>query len=191
MRPDEFTRHTVLAVEPTVKLTAVDVVLAPPLSVAVAVAECVPLTSPVALKLYGEEVSVFTTAPSTRNTTLAIVPFESLAVAASGTAAPEAKLWFAVGLVRLTVGAGLLPPPTVNVTAVEVVLAPPLSVAVAVAECVPVARPVALKLYGEDVSVLTTFPSTRNTTLAPAWSASSLWPAPFPKTNSSRRRAGC
>jgi hypothetical protein len=148
MRPDEFTRHTVLAVEPTVKLTAVDVVLAPPLSVAVAVAECVPLTSPVAPKLYGEEVSVFTTAPSTRNPTLAIVPFESLAVAASGTAAPEAKLWFAVGLVRLTVGAGLLPPPTVNVNAVEAVLAPPLSVAVAVAECVPVPRPVALKLYG-------------------------------------------
>jgi hypothetical protein len=133
-------------VVPTVKLTAVEVVLAPPLSVAVAVAECVPLARPVALKLYGELVSVFTTLPSTRNTTLAMVPFESLAVAASGTAAPDAKLWFAVGLVSETVGAGLPPPPTVNVTVLEVVLAPPLSVAVAVAVCVPVARPVALKL---------------------------------------------
>src|SRR5690242_14236014 len=40
-----------------------------------------------------------------------MVPFESLAVAASGTAAPAAKFWFAVGLVSETVGAGLVPPP--------------------------------------------------------------------------------
>jgi hypothetical protein len=146
MRPAVFTRHTVELELPMVKLTAVDVVLAPPLSVAVAVAECVPLARPVALKLYGEVVSVFTTAPSTRKTTLVIVPFESLAVAASGTAAPEAKLWFAVGLVSDTVGGGFVVVPTVKLTAVDVVLAPPLSVAVAVAEWVPLARPVALKL---------------------------------------------
>src|SRR5690349_23431777 len=54
MRPAVFTRHTVVPELPMVKLTAVDVVLAPPLSVAVAVAECVPLARPVALKLYGE-----------------------------------------------------------------------------------------------------------------------------------------
>src|ERR1044072_121708 len=55
MRPAVFTRHTVPEV-PTVKLTAVLVVLSVglPLSNAVAVAVWLPAATPVALKVYGE-----------------------------------------------------------------------------------------------------------------------------------------
>ena len=71
-----------------------------------------------------------------------------VAVAARDTAAPDAKFWFAVGLVSDTVGAVLPPPPTVKLTEVLVVESAglPLSVAVAVAVCVPLARPLTLKL---------------------------------------------
>src|SRR5689334_3136585 len=94
----------------------------------------------------------------------------SAAVAASGTAAPAANDWLAVGEVRDIVGGVLLPLPIVNATAAVVVLSAgePLSTAVAVAVWLPLARPVALKLYGEVVSVATSVPSTRNSTRATA-----------------------
>ena len=50
---------------------------------------------------------MLTTVPSTRNTTLA-TPLLSVAVAASVTAAPDAKFWFAVGLVSDTAGGVLV-----------------------------------------------------------------------------------
>src|SRR5689334_25374297 len=59
-----------------------------------------------------------------------MVPSESLALAASETAAPEAKFWFAVGLVSETVGATLVVPPPMeqavpfSVNAVGGLLAP-------------------------------------------------------------------
>jgi hypothetical protein len=60
-------------------------------------------------------VSVLTRLPSTRNSTRATAPPGSLAVAASGTLAPAANCWPAVGLVRLTVGAVLPVPPPLQV----------------------------------------------------------------------------
>ena len=60
-----------------------------------------------AREAYGAVVSVLTSLPSTRNSTRLTAPPASLAVAASGTAAPAAKCAPLVGLVRLTVGAVL------------------------------------------------------------------------------------
>src|SRR5688572_21509785 len=162
----------VLPPEPTVKVTAAVVVLSAgePLSTAVAVAVWLPFARPLRLKLYGEDVSVDTNVPSTRNSTRATAPPGSLAVAVSGTAEPDAKFWLAEGEVSDTCGAVLPPPPTVNVTAAVVVLSAgvPLSTAVAVTLWLPFASPVALKLYGDDVSLETSVPSTRNSTRATA-----------------------
>src|SRR5262252_8634585 len=96
----------VLPVVPTVKVTAGVTVLNAglPLSTAVAVTVWLPLARPVALKLYGDVVSLLTSVPSTRNSTRATAPPGSLAVAESVTAAPEAKFWLAVGEVSDTVG---------------------------------------------------------------------------------------
>ena len=135
MRPCALTRNCAF-VDPTVNGTAVLTVLndGEPLSKAVAVAVWLPAATPVALKLYGDVVSVPTSVPSMRNSTRTTPPPGSLAVAANGTAAPAANDWLAVGEVRDTVGGVLPPPPTVNVTAGVVVLNAglPLSTAVAV-----------------------------------------------------------
>jgi hypothetical protein len=75
-------------VPPTVKVTIGDAALSGgvPLSNAVACAVWFPGARPLVLKLYGAVVSLFTSAPSTRNSTRLIDPLESLAVAVSGTA---------------------------------------------------------------------------------------------------------
>src|SRR5262249_40122489 len=75
--------------------------------------------------VYGEGVWVPTMLPSTRTSRRCTLTL-SVAVAARVIEAPAAKLWPAVGLVWLTTGAVLPPPPpTVKVTVLEVVLAPP------------------------------------------------------------------
>lgn len=85
-----------------------------PLSNAVACAVWLPEARPVALKLYGELVSVATRLPSTRNSTRVTAPPGSPAVAASVTAEPEGNICPLVGLVRLMVGAVLPVPPPVQ-----------------------------------------------------------------------------
>ena len=62
-----------------------------PLSNAVAIAVWLPAARPVALKLYGEVVSLDTSVPSMRNSTRMIAPPASAAVADSVTAAPAAN----------------------------------------------------------------------------------------------------
>jgi hypothetical protein len=95
---------------------------------------------------------------STRTT-----PLLSVAVAASGIAAPAAKLWPAVGEVSDTVGA-VLPAVTVNEIAVVVVLNTglPASKQRACVVWLPAATVVTATLYGDVVSVPTMLPSTRN-----------------------------
>ena len=89
MRPAGFTRNTAPEA-PMVNGTAAVAVLnvGVPLSNAVAVAVWLPAARPVALKLYGELVSLDTSVPSTRNSTRMTAPPGSLAVADSVTAEP-------------------------------------------------------------------------------------------------------
>src|SRR5262247_3759035 len=96
-----------------VKGTTGDAVLnaGAPLSNAVACAVCGPEARPLTLKLYGTEVSLFTSAPSTRNSTRLTAPPGSLALAASCTVEPLGKEAPLLGLVRLTMGGVLLWPP--------------------------------------------------------------------------------
>jgi hypothetical protein len=108
---------------PTVNGTAGVVVVRPALSYALAAAVWLPEATEVALYAYGEVVSLLTTVPSIRNSTRLIGPSTSLAVAASGIAAPAAKFAPLVGLVSVTVGAvlpGVVPPQVVPLTVKEV-----------------------------------------------------------------------
>jgi hypothetical protein len=85
-----------------------------PASNAVAVAVWLPALRPVAVKLYGDEVSVFTRVPFTRNSTRCTLTL-SVAVAARLTlVVPAGKAWPAVGAVKFTTGAVLPPPPWIT-----------------------------------------------------------------------------
>ncbi len=115
--PSATDRLPVLAVRvgvvvppPTVNGTAAVVVDSAGLALSKARAAAVwaPLATPVALNAYGAVVSLPTTVPSTRNSTRLIGPSTSLAVAASGIAAPAANVAPLVGLVSATVGAVLV-----------------------------------------------------------------------------------
>ena len=86
----------------------------------------------VQLKLYGAEVSVLSRVVPWKNSTLLIVPSESLAVALMVMLAGAVNTVLFVGLVMLTVGAAFVL--TLTVTIVEVVTALLLSVALAVNE---------------------------------------------------------
>src|SRR6185369_8223073 len=132
MRPAVFTRNTA-PLAPIVNGTAAVAVLnvGLPLSNAVAVAVWLPAARPVAVKLYGEVVSLDTSALSTRNSTRMTEPPGSAAVADNVTAAPAANAWPLVGAVSVTVGAVLPVLAIVNGTAAETVLSAglPLSTA--------------------------------------------------------------
>jgi len=116
----------------TVIVTAADVVAAPALSVALAVSVYVPAARFAMLTLYGAVVSVPTRLLPLKKSTFATVPSLSAAVAFTVTLAGAVKVAPLAGLVMLTVGGTFGGPLTVIVTAVEVVIAPPLSVALAV-----------------------------------------------------------
>jgi hypothetical protein len=72
------------------------------------------------LKEYGTLVSVFTSTPSTRNSTRLTKPPGSLAVALSCTVDPAGKLWPFVGLDKLTIGGVFMLPPPLHVTPLSV-----------------------------------------------------------------------
>ena len=69
-----------------------------------------PALRPVAVKLYGDEVSVLTSVPFTRNSTRCTLTL-SVALAARLTlVVPAGNTWLPLGAVKLTTGA-VLPPP--------------------------------------------------------------------------------
>ena len=158
---------TLLAV--TVTLMGAEFVTRSPLSVARAVKMYgVALAATFAnVKLYAEVVSLPTTTPSTRNSTLVTVPGAvSAATAVIGILAGAVKVALLSGAVMLTVGGTLLAV-TVTLIGAEFVTRPPLSVARAVKMYgVALAATFAnVKLYADVVSLPTTTPSTRKSTL--------------------------
>src|SRR5207248_1736554 len=89
-------------------LTGADVVVAPALSVALAVRVCLPPQA-VQVMLYGADVSWPSGVEPRKNSTFATVPSVSDAAAAMVIAVPAANVAPLVGLVTLTLG-GVLPP---------------------------------------------------------------------------------
>ena len=109
------------------------VVVAPKLSVAVAVIHCVPNAPATYVAVYGEVASIPAETPPTKNSTCATEPL-SEALAAMFTVLPVITLDPFAGAVMLTVGAGLL---ATVIVIVATLVAPKLSVAVAVIVCEP------------------------------------------------------
>src|SRR5882672_5622763 len=120
----------------TLILTAAEVALTPWLSVALAVNVCVPAARLARATPYGAAVAVPTSVPPSKKSTFATLPSASLAVAFTVMLAGAVKTALLAGLVIATVG-GVS---TLILTAAETVLAPPLSVALAVNVCVPAGR---------------------------------------------------
>lgn len=163
------------ALLPTVTLTAADVVTADWLSVALAVKLWVPAVALASVAVYGDVVSAapIGVVPS-KNCTFATEPgAASLAVAVIAMFAPTAKVAPFAGVVMLTVGGALFA--TVTVTAAEVVVAPWLSVALAVKLWLPAAALASVAAYGAAVSgdPIAVMPS-KNCTLATVPGATSL-----------------
>src|SRR2546426_1019390 len=119
----------------TVTFTAADVAGAPRLSVATAVREYVPAGALLHEKPSGAVVASPSLVPPWKNSTLATLPSTSVAVAEIGMFAGAVNVAPLAGLVMLTAG-GLFDRPglTVMLTAADVVVAPRLSVALAVRE---------------------------------------------------------
>src|SRR5713226_2556362 len=149
-------------------LTAAEVVLNPRLSVARVVSVCTPAATLARVMPKGAAVAVPTSVAPSKKSTLAMVPSASLAVAVTVIVAGAAKTTLFAGPVIVTVG-GVS---TIILTAVEVVLAPWVSVALAVNVCVPVARLTRATLYGKTVTVPTSVAPSKKSTFATASSTS-------------------
>src|SRR5579862_9870591 len=141
-----------LPLDVTEIVTAVDVVVALWLSVATAVSVWLPPVAGVQLMLYGLVESMPIDVAPSKNWTWVTVPSESAAFADTVMATPDANEAPLDGDVMLTVG-GVFVVVTVTVTAVDVVVAPRLSVATAVSVWLPPVAGVQLTLYGLVVSV--------------------------------------
>src|SRR5690242_3373290 len=126
---------TAIGASPMTTLTAAESAVAPLSSVARAMMAWVP-AGPFQECVYGALVATPTTDPPAINSTLAIVPSGSVAVAASATGVPTATKSPFTGDVSVTVGGWFAS--TAIDTEAEVVVAPLLSYAFAVSACVPV-----------------------------------------------------
>src|SRR5712692_725419 len=148
----------------TIILTAAEVVLAPRLSVAIAVSVCAPAARLARATPKGAAVAVPTSVAPSKKSTLATLPSASPAVAVTVMLAGAMKTALLAGPVIVTVGG--VSTIMIILTAAEVVLNPTLSVAIAVSVCVPVARLVRATLYGATVAVPTSVPPSKKSTFA-------------------------
>ena len=154
--------------------TAADVVVAPALSVAVAVSAYAPGASPPSVVPKGELVAVPTKLPFAKKSTLLMLPSGSLALAVTGTLAGAVKV-APSGLGDRNHRRRIHDGGTVMFTAPEVAVAPSLSVAVVVSAYWPGLSAGSVVLKGELVAVPTRLPLEKNSASTTLPSGSLAW----------------